>query len=222
MRSRSSLVSHLIGSHPEVAGYFENHLKLRTSFELVSLSERVSTLTGQKLAGKWIFDKILHNSLVVSPRLLNRPNVRPIFLVRDPVETIASISSHLADKGYDDRRAVRYYLKRVNELNRLISGCTHCLLLNSADIIGDTERTLRRFRNFLGVDLPFSETYSIGTLTGQRMFGDSSEAIQSGRILENRSATISLPKSLPFLEEAQEAYKMFEKTRVESIGLFET
>ena len=63
MRSYSSLLCHILGSHPQVDGYCETHIKYRTWLDLLRLRSRVVQLTGEPLRGRYILDKVLHNTL---------------------------------------------------------------------------------------------------------------------------------------------------------------
>ncbi|MCB1229884.1 MAG: hypothetical protein KDN19_06440 [Verrucomicrobiae bacterium] len=184
MRSRSSVLSHVIGSNPDVVGYFENHVKLRNSLDLLSLTEKVATLTKKSPRGKWVYDKVLHSNLTVTSEILNRPDVLPIFLVREPVESISSIARQLADKGWHERKATKYYQKRVHELVELATACDRKLILDSNDLVSDTKRILDKLSRFVGVETPFRSRYEKGALTGVRKFGDSSEDIHRGEIVQ--------------------------------------
>src|SRR5215467_8996279 len=53
MRSYSSLLCHILGSHPEIDGYCETHIKYRWYFDLLRLRYRVVTLTGEPLRGRY-------------------------------------------------------------------------------------------------------------------------------------------------------------------------
>ena len=49
MRSYSSLLCHILGSHPQINGYCETHVKYRSRFDLLRLRSRVVKLTGEPL-----------------------------------------------------------------------------------------------------------------------------------------------------------------------------
>lgn len=210
MRSRSSVLSHVIGSNPDVIGYFENHTKLRNGFELLSLTQKVAQLTGESPRGKWIYDKILHSNLTVSPEVLNRPDVLPLFLVREPRESIASIRKQLADKGWSEKKAAKYYTRRVEELTNLISQCDgEKLVLDSGDLVTDTEEALAALTRFVGVATPFTSRYEKGDLTGVRKFGDSSENIQRGEIVKTSLEVDETDSNNDAFPDATAAYETF-------------
>ena len=90
MRSYSSLLCHILGSHPQIDGYCETHVKYRTRFDLLRLRSRVVKLTGEPLSGRYVLDKVLHNYPLASS-ILRSPNTLSIVLVRRPVPTVQSI-----------------------------------------------------------------------------------------------------------------------------------
>jgi hypothetical protein len=61
MRSYSSVLSHILGSHPQIDGYCETHIRYRWHFDLLRLQRRVRQLTGEPLRGDYVLDKILHD-----------------------------------------------------------------------------------------------------------------------------------------------------------------
>src|SRR3569833_3463785 len=89
MRSYSSVLSHVLGSHPQIDGYCETHLRYRFSFDLLRLKWRVRKLTGEPLRGRYVLDKILHN-YAVATAILDNPRTRGIILLRQPVDVVQS------------------------------------------------------------------------------------------------------------------------------------
>src|SRR5688572_27511814 len=61
MRSYSSVLSHVLGSHPEIDGYCETHIRYRLSLDVHRLGWKVRALTGEPLSGRFVLDKVLHN-----------------------------------------------------------------------------------------------------------------------------------------------------------------
>ncbi len=90
MRSYSSVLSHVLGSHPEVDGYCETHLRYRFSLDFLRLQWRVRRLTGEPLSGRFVLDKVLHDYPLV-PSVLERPKARVIVLLRKPDDVLQSI-----------------------------------------------------------------------------------------------------------------------------------
>ena len=94
MRSYSSVLSHVLGSHPEIDGYCETHLRYRFALDFLRLQWRVRRLTGEPLSGRFVLDKILHNYSLASS-VLERPQARVIFLLRQPADVLRSLNGLL-------------------------------------------------------------------------------------------------------------------------------
>src|SRR5262249_37085395 len=123
MRSYSSVLSHVLGSHPQIDGYCETHLRYRFSFDLLRLKWRLPRLTGQPLRGRYVLDKILHN-YPVAAAILDNPHTRAIFLLRQPVDVVQSIvhmGRHLDlnEKNSNVAKTTQYYVERLSQLTRL-------------------------------------------------------------------------------------------------------
>src|SRR5207344_470155 len=87
----SSLLCHILGSHPEISGYAETHQSYTGRTGLKRLAAKVRAATGARTLGRYVLDKILHNYAKIAPDVLGRPDVKVLFLVRRPEDTIASI-----------------------------------------------------------------------------------------------------------------------------------
>src|SRR5215469_2188157 len=90
MRSYSSLLCHILGSHRQIDGYCETHIKYRTRWDLWRLRSRVVRLTGEPLHGRYVLDKMLHNYPLAASILRSR-YTRWIVLLRRPLPTVQSI-----------------------------------------------------------------------------------------------------------------------------------
>ena len=120
MRSYSSLLCHILGSHPQIDGYCETHIKYRTWFDLLRLRSRVVKLTGERLRGRYVLDKVLHNYPLASS-ILRSPNTLGIVLVRRPQPTVQSIVNmglHYGDVAWhrDLDAVASYYEERLAAL----------------------------------------------------------------------------------------------------------
>src|SRR5262245_8745309 len=89
MRSYSSLLSHVLGSHPEIDGYCETHLRYRWGLDLWHLRRKVQRLTGEPLRGRYVLDKILHD-YPIARGILASQHTRAVFLLREPADVIQS------------------------------------------------------------------------------------------------------------------------------------
>jgi hypothetical protein len=76
MRVYTSLAGHILGSHPQINGYYEMHLgyedaaALDRQLELYRQGERL------KPSSRYLFDKLLHDDYVLKPERLGHQEIR--------------------------------------------------------------------------------------------------------------------------------------------------
>jgi hypothetical protein len=187
MRSYSSLLCHILGSHPQIDGYCETHVKYRTRFDLLRLRSRVVKLTGEPLRGRYVLDKVLHNYPLASS-ILRSPNTLSIVLVRRPVPTVQSIVNmglHYSDVAwYRDLDAVaRYYEERVGALVQLAEELRgRVMFIEAETLLSRTGDVLQSIGRLLELSEPLQSDYKRFAHTGEGGFGDPSETITTGRV----------------------------------------
>ena len=201
MRSYSSLLCHILGSHAQIDGYCETHVKYRTRFDLLRLRSRVVKLTGEPLRGRYVLDKVLHNYPLASS-ILRSPNTLSIVLVRRPVPTVQSIVNmglHYSDIAwYRDLDAVtRYYEERVAALVHLADELRgRVMFLEAETLLSRTGDVLQNIGRFLELSEPLQSDYKRFAHTGEGGFGDPSETITTGRVT-NAARDPRTPVMLP-------------------------
>ena len=213
MRSYSSLLCHILGSHPEIAGYAEMHLAYRHGMDLLRLRSRVSRSLGAALGGRFVLDKVLHDDYLIAPPIIGRKDVYSIVLVRKPTETIRSI----IDLGaripsvpwYSDAElVVDYYTNRLRTLVGLAEAASRLLFVKAEDVVEEPSVALPAIERFLELRHPLSTEYATFPYTGIPGWGDDSPAISTGRILarpDTTAAEIEDPKQT--LAPATRAYQ---------------
>jgi hypothetical protein len=212
MRSYSSLLCHILGSHPEIAGYAEMHVAYHGGVDLLRARARVARSLNGSLPGRYVLDKVLHDEYAVAPTVLGRDDVYPIILLRRPIATIASVVAMGRDivgvPWYSDvAQVTEYYARRVERLGQLANDrASPYLFVRAEEIVEQPERTLSRCERFLDLSVPLSESYSIFPRTGEVGSGDSSGAIRSGRILRERGRAEEPPLTDTQRERATRAY----------------
>jgi hypothetical protein len=201
MRSYSSLLCHILGSHPQVDGYCETHIKYRTRLDLLRLRARVVKLTGEPLRGRYILDKVLHNYPLASS-ILRSPNTLGIVLVRRPQPTVQSIVNmglHYSDiPWHRDLDAVaRYYEERLAALVGLAEALRgRALFIEAETLLACTADVLQRIGSLLELSEPLRPDYRRFAHTGEGGFGDPSEVIATGRV-STRAREPRTPVILP-------------------------
>jgi hypothetical protein len=212
MRSYSSVLSHILGSHAQIDGYCETHIKYRTRFDLWRLRRRVPKLTGEPLRGDYVLDKVLHD-YPIAASILNSGRTRGIVLVRRPGAAVRSIIemglTHSPVAWHRDfEQVARYYETRLAGLLRLTEALRGRVVFVQAEVLlFDTREVLDQLGAFLELRSPLQAQYRRFAHTGQLGFGDPSEAISAGRIAatpRERRTTVSLPR--PLIARLQNAY----------------
>ena len=204
MRSYSSLLCHILGSHPQVDGYCETHIKYRTRFDLLRLRSRVVKLTGEPLRGRYILDKVLHN-YPLAASILRSSNTLGIVLVRRPQPTVQSIVNmglHYGEIAWhrDVNVVARYYEERLAALVALAEALRgRVLFIEAESMLARTPEVLQGIGGLLELSEPLRSDYRRFAHTGEGGFGDPGEVISTGRVStrahEQRTPVI-LPNAL--------------------------
>ena len=195
MRCYTSLFGHLLGDHPAIDGYFEMHIGYYSWRSLYRQRLLYYREHAAKPGAQYIFDKILHNEHHASPEILSRTDVFPVFSIRMPEPSVASIVEHY-ERRYPEHpytkaeNAEAYYKVRIEELARLalrLQG--RYFFFPAEDLVDATDGTLERIAKYLQLTTSFTGTYSTREKTGVPKHGDSSPNLHAGHVLSNRRAT---------------------------------
>jgi len=204
MRSYSSVLSHILGSHPQISGYCETHTKYRTYVDLWKLRRRVRKLTGEPLRGEYVLDKILHD-YPMARSILHSSRTRAVVLIRRPRETLRSIIemglTHSPIAWHRNFELVaRYYETRLAGLLRLTQVLHgRVVFLEAEALLVHSRAVLDQLGVFLELQSPLPMQYRRFAHTGEAGFGDPSTAIAAGRITPIARASrtaVSVPRPL--------------------------
>ena len=190
MRSFSSLLCHILGSHPEISGYAEAHLSSFGRLDLQRLARKVQQLTGNPELGRYVLDKILHNHREIVPGILDRSEVKVLFLLRNAEDTFRSLlnMSHIRNKSKfsDPARVLEYYVKRLQQLEGYYTQLgSNALFLESEKMISDTDRVLIELSRWLDLREPLKADYRTFRFSGAPGYGDPSPTILAGTVVRN-------------------------------------
>jgi len=189
MRSFSSLLCHVLGSHPEISGYGETQQSYVGRRDLDRLVKTVRAQTGDPALGRYVLDKILHNHHEIAPAIVARPDVRWMFLLRNPADAITSIvnmalSLEHTGEFSDPVRVADYYVGRVQWMARFGEQHGHAALYVDAQrLVDDTDAVLAGLTRWLALATPLARAYRTFPLTGARGHGDPSPNIRTGRVV---------------------------------------
>jgi hypothetical protein len=209
MRSRSSLLSHILGSNSGVCGYSELHQNYKDRSNLLALRARLSFEHQCSLKDKYLLDKLLFNRRV-SDAVLKNSKSKVIFLLRKPNDSIRSLMkmghSTRIEWHRDPEAICRYYCASMLWLQGYAERLRgDFFFLESDDLIDRTQCVLEELTDWLGLDEPLSERYSIFENTGKAWHGDPSCNIRSGIVKKTIEHTeIKIPEYL--IDQAELSY----------------
>jgi len=212
MRAYTSLLGHILGSHPRINGYYEMHLSYTSPTDLGQQVQQYTAHETLKPDSRYLFDKLLHNGYALKLEQLGLHGEVALLALRQPEPTLKSILHLFAKKGNDDpysypAEATKYYLERLQALAAFSRQYPQRYYYFDAELIrSDTPRILAAFQEWLKLDSPLSAQYQQFAKTGVAGAGDSSPAIKSGKIIsESKQYGISLDADL--LQQAERAYQ---------------
>jgi len=191
MRSYSSLLCHILGSHPEISGYSEALQSYFRRNDLDRLARTVRERTGDATLKRLLLDKMLHLHWKIAPGILRRDDVRCIFLLRNAPDTMASIlnlSRARRETGpYTVPSMVAlYYARRLAQMEQFGSQVAgRALFVESERLLDDTDALLARIAQWLDLSEPLSAEYRTFRYTGVAGHGDPSPHIKAGKVLAN-------------------------------------
>lgn len=213
MRAYTSLLGHVMGSHPEIDGYYEMHRGYRTPEDLALQEAAYQREEGLKPRGRYLFDKLLHNDYPLLLDRMGQEEVIVLIALREPDQAIPSIL-HLfrgrspADPYGEPEGACNYYTERLAWLAAFASAWpgrydyfdAECLVECPVPLLASLTR-------WLALGSPLRPEYRRFSRTGLARAGDSSPTIASGHILpqERRYGDITLAPALQ--TQAREAYQ---------------
>lgn len=194
MRSGSSLLVQLLRHNEEIIGLGESHLIYNNSSKLGHLSCKLLYYNGGFYNSirkhKYALDKVLHNHYLPESQwsVLLRHNVRTIFIIRKPSDTIDSLRKSL---NLNTNEAKEYYVSRLAYIERLSfflrnNGVKyHSLTYDQLTI--NPDYSLDKLTKYLCLNNPLVKEYKIQNTTGRIGFGDFSNNILSGSILKKKA-----------------------------------
>ena len=207
MRGYTTLLTHILGSHPEISGYFELHQSYRNPLDLILMRIRVANGLNYQIQGQYILDKILHQHCFLSPSILQRDDLYTIFILRKPEPTLKSLKVKENSKD-DPNRPLHYYLERLDYLKNLSHIPRNRVYLDAESLLENTNSTLEFIHSFLQLKDEISPSYSVFKYTAKRGgYGDWSDFILQGKIVRERNLyeeIIISPGELKLITDAYE------------------
>jgi hypothetical protein len=226
-RSYSTLLCHILGSHPQICGYSEAMIRYETAADLIQLNCRVSQAGNYRSDCEYVVDKLLYDNFGVSDVVLRMPRVTPLLIIREPGSAIASLvrmrareyeqgiadwTGGVIDRARNAELAAVYYISRLGTLRAMVARLEAMgkrgLFVTAERLMAETATIFRWLEHELALSEPLREEYRLFPKTGAVGAGDTSATIRSGRIIRDRDdreeAPISIPRDL--LERARTAH----------------
>jgi hypothetical protein len=188
MRAYSSLIGHILGSHPHVNGYYEMHLSYSGAEDLDEQLRLYRQSESLKPGSKYLFDKLLHNDYLLDTRTLAGADHRILMSTRSPEYSLKSLlhlfQARQTEELYaDPAEATDYYIQRLAALAAFSRGNPGQYYYFDAELIKtDSQNLLQALTRWCGLTTALSDQYQTFSLTGKARAGDSSDFINSGKI----------------------------------------
>lgn len=194
-RSGSTMLTHILGAHPDILSVGEHHVSYKAPSDLQRLHDRTAFISRDfRSSPSYVVDKIVHTKHLVSPSLLKDPQTRFVFLVRAPEGTLPSVGKMFGDVGLD--RQLSYYRGRLGDMAAMaaaINDVSRMAFTTYEQLTTTPIKTLRYLSDFLDLDSPLQQDYAVSRTTGRQAWGDPSDRIFSGTIDLNRQESEPLP-----------------------------
>jgi hypothetical protein len=189
MRSGSTLLSHILTSHPDFVGAGETHTYYKTPADMRKLVPRTCELLRTfQLNGTHVIDKVTMDWYLTPEILASLPIHKSVILIREPEAALKSIIGLFKWK---EEMALDHYVTRLEMLARYGQVLRdRALFVEYDDLVDRPQETLAALTHFFAVDPAFTENYSRSKVT--RKMGDPSENISKGRIFRTAGHEIRI------------------------------
>lgn len=189
MRSGSSLLLHLLMTSPEISGCGERNTAYRNEDDLAMFAIKSTLGSRGRIRASYSVDQVNHTHFLPAENLLLHASVLPIILFREPEGAIGSMVEVFSRiRRFSVEEATTHYRERVTTLARYATilrrhGCLMALTYD--ELVNDTQRSLIRLSDHIGLRTPLADVYSTFPFTGR--LGDRSSRIHTGRVLPART-----------------------------------
>ncbi len=212
MRANTSVLGHILGSHTNISGYYELHIGYYSWRSL--LRQKCIYFEDHEFKdSKYMFDKILHNDHEITENILRNARCKYIFALRKPEDTIKStVRLYRARRDIsgleDPENAANYYFERTEKLRRLAEMIGQkYFYLDAEAVIKKPKELLCALTRWLELNEPLKKEYKIFKNSGKSKYGDSSDILLKGRIMEGSrdySDTVISKKTRDWLNQQYE------------------
>jgi hypothetical protein len=212
MRANTSLIGHILGSNPQISGYYEMHINYSSACDLETQQVIFASNDEIKSNTKYLFDKLLHNKYQLLIKNFDYIDNKILVSLRSPEQSIKSILNLFRSKNSihpyaDVNNVIEYYIGRITFIANFCANNKLNYYYYDADLIRTNTRSLLNKLNlWLELGCLLQPDYEIFSQTGKSRAGDSSKYITQGKICNiiNNYDAITIPKNL--LSQANDSY----------------
>ncbi len=212
MRAYSSLIGHILGSHPEICGYYELHLTYASVADLEAQLRLLNQAEPPKTGTVYLFDKLLHNDYELDTCILPGDDHRVLMSTRSPEHSLKSIihlfqAKHTVEPYADAAEATEYYVQRLASLATFSQENAGRYYYYDAELIKtNTRNLLQALTRWCALTTPLSDRYRTFSRTGKARAGDSSGFIKSGKIQVSENDYPGVKLEAQYIIRAEQAY----------------
>lgn len=212
MRAFSSLIGHILGSHPRINGYYEMHLPYTSEANLDEQLRLYKQSESLKPDSQYLFDKLLHNDYPLDTAILAGTGNRILLSIRSPELSLKSIIHLFQSKDAvhpyaDQLQATDYYIERLKALAAFSKNNPGMYYYFDAELImSDSHNLLHALTRWCQLETALTDQYQMFSQTGKAGAGDSSSLIKSGRIEINVNNYPEVHLEAELISRAEQAY----------------
>jgi hypothetical protein len=209
MRTGSSLLVHILTTHPSIVGYGETHNVYTGPEDFGATTANVYRhLRTVPQKGRYVLDKVLHKYQIARPEaVLSASCVRILFMIRCPCPALSSILRKL-DYIQSPEQAYEHFAEQVDWVRAMgeFVPADRWTYTTYSGLTQNTDQELSRLESFLELSTPLSERYETNRYTGVPGVGDSGDHIEAGYIKRDIDREID-PRIRPYLSRAKEKFE---------------
>ncbi len=193
MRSGSSMLTQVLCSHPEIAGFGETHTTYRGARDLLTAGKSVyARLRRWRVRQRYVVDKVLHTELLPEIEPLKLLPVKWMVLVRNPADAIAGM---MRTFSMSREAAAAYYRARLEameaQVGRLAGASKIPVLLTTYEwLTSDPQRELDTISGFFRLAEELRPRYMVQKGAQSPGAGDPSDVLRAGTILPRKTADL--------------------------------
>jgi len=187
MRSRSSALSHVLGSHPKIVGHGELLRGYRSRADMALSRIQLQ----QRSEHRFFHDKLLHNYTFLHDSLLTATENKIVFLLREPISAAESFVRLYRTERPECNRLdgevhqdfCDYYQQRLPVLATMAEKIgRRAVLIDSDMLIERAEPTLAALSRFLELATGLKSEFRLFTDSGSSGHGDTTGGLQAAKL----------------------------------------